>query len=58
MMTDWEKMDLRIRMMELHHKNSDAAIKTGLVTLEKYKDVLIKEQEIIVQMIKELNEAR
>jgi hypothetical protein len=53
--TDWEELDLKIRLIELHQANTNNAYGEGLITAEKYRDCLIREQDILVDLMKKLN---
>ena len=55
MMTDWEELDIKIRLMELHQANTNNAYGEGLITSEKYRDCLIREQGILIDLMKKLN---
>ena len=61
-MTDWEEMDLKIRIMELkirimglHQVNTNNAYRDGLITSVEYRDYLIKEQSILNDLMKKLS---
>ena len=61
-MTDWEEMDLKIRIMELkirimglHQVNTNNAYRDGLITNVKYRDYLIEEQSILNDLMKKLS---
>lgn len=54
-MTDWEEMDLKIRIIELHQANTNNAYRDGLITSVEYRDYLIKEQSILNDLMKKLS---
>ena len=55
MMTDWEELDIKIRLMELQQANTNNAYGEGLITSENYRGYLIREQDILIDLMKKLN---
>ena len=54
-MTDWEELDIKIRLIELHQANTNNAYGEGLITSGNYREYLIKEQDVLIDLMKKLN---